>query len=491
MEIDDILKKSFTSPSFEYKEEHWTAASSMIDSYYRVRLRNRIIAITMAFLVLITVGFLAYQLFLKNSEEGAKQKQNTISKPLAEADSKSHDSQLLEDQSELLILAESEEAITEEYGSTTNSKEILNQGESTANSNIPLSVKSNSDHVVEKDLINSQNHLYATANEGNNDFFEGMSGKDKEKQLDLLSQDTDGSISAKQGEHLTLSDKMFEHENSDINQVFNLIKDSDNLTSFNTLPLPFNVVYDSQELSEDLHAHGFADVESQKPNRAPWNKLRYFAGAEIMTFPGMRQDANRFVGAGLSAGINWFFHPNFFLDAGLGLSVRSGSFDPSIASTQYTQFFGPRFDSYVFRPKELLNASIPISLGYDFGRNQLLFGYRLNYLIGVYGSMEYASHMNVPNQTGNEYNYEPLKNGWLSKDGFRNFMGGFILSYRYEFSPRIFGGVRFHYLPNDWIAKDFGQTYDINSMQYVSPDAPVNGLREKNWILGFNLVYIL
>jgi hypothetical protein len=464
MDMDDFIKKSFEQGDFAMKEAYWQSASTMLDRHFRRRLWiRRLLAISalagVAGLIwLATIYFTtpaeidhAAQLSMTSSNDGAN-----IKTPLEE--------QSLMNQE-----------ITKTT-STLNTSDLAQEATDVSNKSKEYfsakSVKSVDSYLGKNrfdGVVNKAKFVTSSVENANMETMLGMDANLNDK--NVSAQIPNSSFS-----------EVLSSESSEIQNKFLSEEELSNANELAILPLPTLMV--SPNSNGLLTLPDIRKPISRPPFRPYWESLIF---TQVLAYPGVSQTSKKILGGQLGIEGRYSFSRHWFVRMALAGGVRLGSFDPSIYSTQKSFFLGPQDNAYVTRPSSLWYLGVPLQLGFRNGKNAFLAGVTPQYLLGVYGSLEYARE-NI--RTGDmSFDYQKLDNGWISREGIRSLVLTYTLGYTRQVQDRLHMGLSLQMIPIDWISDTYGRKYEFAAPGYESITTSQKGLVEKNWLLSFNIHY--
>jgi hypothetical protein len=487
MDIDDFLKQSVGQTEFDMKDAYWQSASALLDRHYKKRMWIRRGIYTSVFLLLLGGVGVIWQL----------QRQIPVS------DKPSIPTKNIGSQGDFA----NKNMESNEISHRTSQMQPAVASEAAENIATAPKHPAGLDAADRKNTLNSTNHevvnnvhreestpSFRDENSANSEASKnpGASGKTEATGLNEQNGETvDFGVDA-----LVAENRLANTDKKDASKKETFIVGSDaELNSMKEDDLARNIL-ELLPLSDVELNYPALDIEESLPKRVDPSRFNpyweYLVFAQMLTFPKLEPSSKKVLGGQAGVEFRYSFHKNWFLRGGLAAGVRNGSFAPSFYSTQRTYFLGPQDDAYVTRPTSLWYLGTPLQLGYRKGRNAIMAGITPQWLMGVYGNLEYArENLRQPVSDEDLYAFEKLESGWMSRGGMRRMIMTYTFSFSRQVHPRVHLGMTLQAIPSDWVSDQYGQKYDFSSQSYLPAELDQRALVEKNWILSFNVHYRL
>jgi cytoskeletal protein RodZ len=483
MDIDDFLKQSIGQTEFDMKDAYWQSASTLLDRHYRRKMWIRRGFYASFFLLFLAGLGGIWQMHRQAS---------VLERPAAPA-------HIIENQGDFVQKNRNSKADamhdsrTKPTQTATGSASMSLNGEVqevTGNRN-SLNGKNNVDeNQVAQEETSSYLRLADSASSGlisapqilGKAGATGWNGQQSVAEVSDNSQLTRKDDTTTNGEEFLAKDTP-----SIIGNVESILTQENIMAShlLEVLPVSLGELdYPMIDLDEP-----FALRVDPSRFRPYWESMVF---AQMLTFPNLEPSSKKVLGGQAGIEFRYSFHKNWFLRGALAAGVRNGSFAPSLYSTQRTYFLGPQDDAYVIRPTSLWYLGTPLQLGYRLGKNAFMAGITPQWLMGVYGNLEYArENLRQPASGEDLYAFERLESGWMNRGGMRRMIMTYTFSFSRQVHPRVHLGMTLQAIPADWVSEQYGKKFDFGSQSYLPVEFDERALVEKNWILSFNVHYRL
>lgn len=437
MNIDDLMRHSYKPESFQFDEKHWEGAKVLLDQKFAQRAFYKKVFI--GSVLLLTIGLVALFIF-----------------PAFQAK--------LTDKEVLNTFIVHENRLSE-----NDADSYSNENETIISSNVEGLISQSKQQLKSE---NSQSEDSQSFNADSGSSAMAVYQQEGEKYSQLFGTEADDiSQSALNADMQYLNDSEVIEDNTALTEVQQIPTVDLALIAYNE-----NSIEVGQWLDEDIDDRFYP--EKQKEN--------YFLATAIRFYPSESGRPNDFVGLSFGGVYQRFMTNTLFLETGINLSIRSGNFSPSMASTQLSFDFDSRENAYVFRPSSVFIAEVPLMIGFETGKHQLSAGLLPAVLLGVFGDMEFREDLHPweVDGTGYESNYKSLERGWMDDQTFNRLSFSYSLRYMVTLGRNVQVGFSAQYRPSDWIGNNYGQYFDFNQMAYTNDIIDPKLIR--NWILGFD-----
>ncbi len=165
---------------------------------------------------------------------------------------------------------------------------------------------------------------------------------------------------------------------------------------------------------------------------------------------------------------------NWFIASGLAYQRRVGSFDATQTANQRNYRFGLEQETLLLRPSSLHYLKLPVLVGLEYGKHQLMAGISLDYLSGVYGETgSYQKQGEPPIKA-----FKRIKSGWVTSDGYRKTLPSLQFGYHYALTKYWHLGATANYTIGGIVDKN----YDVPSGNFRLKEA-------NNLLVGAQLTY--
>lgn len=175
------------------------------------------------------------------------------------------------------------------------------------------------------------------------------------------------------------------------------------------------------------------EVEQKPMIKVAFERWSLGLSANVMLYP-YRTDANETL-IGWNAGVfaTYHLHPNWGIQSGLQYRLRTGQFGFAKESNIASYRFGREEQRFLLLPNQLHYLEMPLVVQYSNAKHQLGLGVRLQYLLGVRGSLRNTFDAD---SEPNLFNTNELNQGWIVKDGFKEWPIDLTASYFYGITKR-------------------------------------------------------
>jgi len=462
MDMDDFIKKSFEQGDFAMKDAYWQSASAMLDRHYRRRRWKRWAWIFTFFMGVTGIFWFA---FIDQQPNDFSANKGSLSTPIKNAPAFANPAK--EGQDIVINEGSNSRSDIKENSVSESSNVAGNDPHSFSLAQKSRTAQQAKSMDVNRQIVAGNSPLELKGNE-----------QKREEKAEIhvalvndeapranLSEDAPTGLNAIPIDFLANQNVLVDNE-------------------MRTLPLPEMKVTREQEWTLNF-------THDNKPITMPrfkpyWEPMVF---AQVLAYPGLAASAKKVLGGQLGIEGRYFFSKQWFIRMALAGGVRLGSFAPSVYSTQRSFFLGPQDNAYVTRPGSLWYGATPIQMGYRSGKNVFLAGVTPQYLLGVYGSLEYAQE-NL--RSGDmSYEFEQLEKGWINREGFRSVVVTYTLGYTRQLQERLHVGLSLQMIPFDWVNNTYGRKYEYAMPGYEAVNSSQKGLIEKNWLISFNVHYSL
>jgi hypothetical protein len=183
----------------------------------------------------------------------------------------------------------------------------------------------------------------------------------------------------------------------------------------------------------DINIKASEEIEEEPMIKVAFERWSWGLSANAMLYP-YRTDANETL-IGWNAGIfaTYHFDPNWGVQSGLQYRLRTGQFGFAKESNSDSYRFGREVQRFLLLPNQLHYLEMPLVVQYSNAKHQLGLGVRLQYLLGVRGSLR--NSFNADSEP-NLFNTNEVNQGWIVKDGFKEWPIDLTASYFYGITKR-------------------------------------------------------
>lgn len=208
----------------------------------------------------------------------------------------------------------------------------------------------------------------------------------------------------------------------------------------------------------DYNKRALIKVEEKPMIETAFEAWSWGLSANAMLYPYRSADNETWIGWNAGMFTTYHFSPSFGLQAGLQYRLRTGQFGFSKESQNTSYRFGREEQRFLLLPNQLYYLEVPLILQYSNAKHQLGLGVRLQYLLGVRGSLR--NSFDVDSEP-NLLNTNKLDQAWIVKDGFREWPIDLMTSYFYGITKRWQIGLEASYTIGGITDQDYERPFPI------------------------------
>ena len=455
MNLDDSIKQPFSPDSFEFNEAHWEQARVLLDADSAKRAYwRKVYWIGLALsLLIVIVGISAYHFLDRKVGKGMS---NTNNFELAAT--------LLERDNDALYNTQTKDEIlvnNPTKNPQNQSLQPINTAETKAFNHKKIkdaSLDSNSKGIIDQSIKSKPKGYFTIKEESGNKDFQSRQHGNLEKSVRVPDEGTMDQLA---------------------------------LNFLSSLDLPEEISRISRVEQQGIIESNYESASGGLLLKSVARKPSWYLGTEFVAFPTVSRERSEFQYYGFSAGLAYQYPigDRFFAEIGGRFAARMGDFTPSQKSPQLDFDFGPRNNAHLLRPTAVYSAQVPLYVGIDKERFQLMGGVVPSFLLGVRGTYEFERELFPWEEVASTPRIEQLSNGWLDNSGFKSFAFAYVLKYQHKINSNLQVGGGLWYRSGDWVGEDYGRFIDPATQEWVNTPHEYRDKLRRNWSLSFEIRY--